>query len=195
MAISTRHTVGNSDGYQPNLNILKHKWDQQIWQYRVCPTIKRIRCSTPTVLGNISRMEVKSIWRASKLTEWLFPDLMAIVGPLWTSLVLPQSFLGVVNLLSTLVFLLAYTSFFFLAWKHDSEDEPWSGGKLHTGTMCGLCGNVCVEKDIYCITSKPTLVLTAHCALPHIHNILVYLLFLSLAVTVTYARTSSLAHQ
>lgn len=112
MAISTRHTVGNSDGYQPNLNILKHKWDQQIWQYRVCPTIKRIRCSTPTVLGNISQMEVKSMWRASKLTEWLFPDLMAIVGPLWTSLVLPQSFLGVVNLLSTLVFLLAYTSFF-----------------------------------------------------------------------------------
>lgn len=104
MAISTRHTVGNSDGYQPNFNIWKHKWDLQIWQYEVFPTIKRLRCSTPTVLGNISRMEVKSLWRASKLTEWPFPDLMAIVGPLWTSLVLPQSFLGVVNLLSTLVF-------------------------------------------------------------------------------------------
>lgn len=73
------------------------------------------------------------------------------------------------------------------------EVEPWSSGKLHT--VCGLCGNVCAEQNIYCITIKPALVLSAHCALPHTCNIHGSLLFLSLVVTVTYAGTPSPACQ
>ena len=67
------------------------------------------------------------------------------------------------------------------------EVEPRSSGKLHT--VCGLCGNVCAEQNIYCITIKPALVPSAQGALWHTRNLHGSLLFQSLVVTVTYTWT------
>ncbi len=86
-------------------------------------------------------------------------------------------------------------SFFFSgrkAWLRGCAVVQWETPYRHC--VCAMWEHVC-DKDTYCITSKPTLLLIAHCALPHIPTIHILVLFLSLVVTVTYARTSSLTHQ
>lgn len=73
--------------------------------------------------------------------------------------------------------------------------QKMSQGLVENSIQEPCVGFVCVKEGIYCIVLNPTLLLIALCAFPHIRNIHVLVLFMSLVVTVTYARTSSLTHQ